>query len=61
MKIFTVFTVIFSPLSFIAGWYGMNFTTMPELKWRGGYVFVIVLSLLTAAGVLLFFKKKRWI
>ncbi len=61
MKIFTLFTVVFSPLNFIAAWYGMNFTSMPELKWRFGYLFVIAASLITLSGVLVLFKKKRWI
>lgn len=61
MKIFTMFTVIFSPLSLIAGWYGMNFNSMPEFSWKWGYAFVIGLSLLTAAIILIIFKKKKWI
>lgn len=61
MKILTVVTAVFLPLSLIAGWYGMNFAFMPELKWKYGYIFVILLS---AAVVLLciwlFRKKKFW-
>ena len=41
MKIFTVVTVIFLPLSLLAGWYGMNFSHIPELKWKYGYPLVI--------------------
>lgn len=58
MKIFTVITSIFLPLTLIVGWYGMNFTYMPELDWRLGYPFVIVLSVVTVAACLFFFKKK---
>ena len=61
MKIFTVFTVIFSPLSFIAGWYGMNFRYMPELSSRFGYVGVIALVILVVVSLLIWFKHKRWI
>lgn len=43
MKIFTVVTSIFIPLSLIVGWYGMNFN-MPEFSWQNGYQFVISLS-----------------
>ena len=61
MKILTVVTTVFLPLSLIAGWYGMNFTSMPEFGWKYGYAFVILLS---AAVVLLciwiFWKKKFW-
>ena len=47
MYIFTIVTVIFLPLTLIVGWYGMNFTGMPELHWRYGYPFVIILSLVS--------------
>jgi magnesium transporter len=59
MKVFTLFTVIFSPLTLIVGWYGMNFDSMPEFQWKYGYVFVIVLSILTVGLVIFIFKKKR--
>ena len=45
MKILTVVTTIFLPLSLLVGWYGMNFAGMPELTWRYGYPAVIVVSL----------------
>ena len=61
MKIFTVFTVIFSPLSFITGWYGMNFKNMPELNSRFGYPFVAVLCLFIAIVLFAFFKRKKWL
>lgn len=59
MKIFTVITSVFLPLTLIVGWYGMNFTYMPELDWQMGYPFVFVLSLVTVLVCLLFFKKKN--
>lgn len=59
MKVFTIVTSIFLPLTLIAGWYGMNFTTMPELTWDYGYVYVITLSLIVIIGFLIFFKKKK--
>lgn len=59
MKIFTVVTSIFLPLTLIVGWYGMNFTTMPELTWKYGYVYVISLSLMVVVSLLIFFKKKK--
>ena len=61
MKIFTVFTVIFSPLSFITGWYGMNFKYMPELSSRFGYIGVGVAVVCVVAVLLAWFKHKRWI
>lgn len=59
MKLFTVVTTIFQPLTLIAGWYGMNFTNMPELTWRYGYRAVIVLSLAVVIFCWWLFKKKR--
>ena len=59
MKVFTVVTTVFLPLTLIVGWYGMNFQHMPELSSRFGYPAVIVLSILVVVLSLLFFKKKR--
>lgn len=61
MYIFTVVTTIFLPLTLIVGWYGMNFTTMPEVQWKYGYVFVIVLSLLVIIFCIWYFKKKKFL
>lgn len=59
MKIFTVITSIFLPLTLIVGWYGMNIM-MPEFHWTYGYPFVIVLSITVAIGTLIYFKKNKW-
>ncbi len=59
MKLFTVVTAIFLPLTLITSWYGMNFENMPELHWKGGYYFVIGLTVAVVVLVLLFFKKKK--
>ena len=60
MKILTVVSTIFIPLTFIAGIYGMNFTNMPELNWKWGY-FVIWGIMGTVFLVMLgYFKKKKW-
>lgn len=61
MKMFTVVTTIFLPLTLIVGWYGMNFTYMPELSWKYGYLFVIILSILVAIICILYFKKKKFL
>ena len=60
MKVLTIISTTFIPLSFLAGVYGMNFEHMPELTWRWSYpVFWVVI--LIAAGLLLrFFKRKGW-
>lgn len=57
----TVMASVFVPITTITGWYGMNFTNMPELSWEYGYVTVIVLSLVVIALELAFFKWKRWL
>jgi magnesium transporter len=60
MKVFTVVTTIFLPLTLIVGWYGMNFTTMPELTWQYGYLYVIILSVIVAIICIIYFKKKKF-
>lgn len=60
MKTLTVIATIFIPLTFIVGLYGMNFEHIPELKWRYGYVFVWGVILAVAAGMTIYFKKKKW-
>lgn len=59
MRIFTVITTIFFPLTLIAGWYGMNLK-MPEFSWDFGYLFVILLSVAFVIGSIIVFKIKRW-
>lgn len=60
MKLLTIVTTIFMPLSLIVGWYGMNFANMPELSWTYGYPAVICLSLLVSAGCVFYFRRKRY-
>lgn len=60
MRVLTVVTSIFLPLTLIVGWYGMNFKTMPELDWKYGYLMVIILNLLTLSFCIWLFKKKKF-
>jgi len=60
MQVLTVIASIFIPLTFIAGVYGMNFAVMPELGWRFGYPFALLLMAACAAGMLWYFKRKKW-
>jgi magnesium transporter len=61
MKVLTVFASIFIPLTFIAGIYGMNFTDMPELHWKWGYPAIWGVFITITVGLLIYFKKKKWI
>ncbi|PLX75159.1 MAG: magnesium and cobalt transport protein CorA [Desulfuromonas sp.] len=61
MKVLTIMASIFIPLTFIAGIYGMNFEYIPELRWRWGYFAVWLVMIAGALGMLLFFKRKRWL
>ena len=60
MKLLTIVTTIFMPLSLIAGWYGMNFVNMPELNWPYGYPAVIALSALIVLGCVAYFRRKHF-
>ncbi len=61
MKVLTIIATIFMPLTFLAGVYGMNFENMPELKWQYGYFMVLGVMLAVAMGMLVYFRKKKWI
>ena len=60
MKVLTIIATIFMPLTFIVGLYGMNFQHMPELGWRWGYPLVLLVMAGIAAGMLVFFRRKKW-
>ncbi|TDM12234.1 magnesium/cobalt transporter CorA [Macrococcus lamae] len=60
MKILTIYSVIFMPLTLLVGIYGMNFDFMPELHWKYGYLAVWVLMLSIMFGMIYYFKKKKW-
>lgn len=67
MRVLTIMSTIFIPLTFIAGIYGMNFDpstsplNMPELRWTFGYPFSLALMLTTAVGLVTFFRRKGWL
>jgi magnesium transporter len=61
MKLLTIITTIFIPLTFIAGIYGMNFDNMPELGWKYGYFGVLGLMFLIIIAMLIYFRKKKWL
>jgi magnesium transporter len=61
MKVLTIIATIFIPLTFIAGVYGMNFRYMPELEWRFGYHIILLVMLITGAGMVIYVRKRRWL
>jgi magnesium transporter len=61
MKILTIITAVFVPITFIAGLYGMNFDHMPELHHKYGYFIVLGVIAVVATGMVLLFKKIRWL
>lgn len=66
IKLLTMISTIFIPLTFIVGIYGMNFNTqvsifnMPELNWKFGYLFIMFIMLAIAVSLVIFFKRKKW-
>jgi magnesium transporter len=66
MKLLTIIATVFIPLSFIVGVYGMNFDrsasawNMPELGWRYGYPVLWIVMVCLVAGMLIYFRRKRW-
>ena len=67
MKVLTVISAVFIPLTFVVGVYGMNFDpdaspwNMPELRWRYGYFAVMGLMGVLVLFMLLWFRRKRWL
>lgn len=61
MRVLTIFSVFFLPLTFIVGIYGMNFEHMPEVKWRLGYPFAYLLMAIVTIAIYIWFKRKKWL
>ncbi len=61
MKVLTIVSTLFVPLTFIASIYGMNFKNMPELETQNGYYVILTVMGCIATGMILYFKKKRWL
>ena len=49
------------PVQTISGWYGMNFESMPELKWKHGYLYAFGLTAVSTAVTVSYFKRKKWL
>ena len=61
VRVLTVFTAVFMPITFIVGVYGMNFWNMPEIGWRWGYASVWGLMIAVTAGMLLWMRRRRYL
>jgi magnesium transporter len=61
MKVLTIMSTIFIPLTFIAGVYGMNFSNMPELEYRYGYFAILGVMAIVFTGMVIFLKRKKWL
>ena len=59
VRLLTIFSAFFLPLTFIAGVYGMNFDLIPELSWKYGYLFSLILMLLVVILIYLWFRRKK--
>jgi magnesium transporter len=60
MKTLTIVALIFMPVTFVAGIYGMNFENMPELAYKNGYFIVLGLMAVLAIGLIVLFKRIKW-
>lgn len=61
MKVLTAISLIFMPITFIVGVYGMNFKYMPELEWRYGYFYALAGMFCIGVAMFLYFKRKKWL
>ncbi|MDH4038758.1 MAG: magnesium/cobalt transporter CorA [Candidatus Krumholzibacteria bacterium] len=61
IRVLTIISTIFVPLTFLAGVYGMNFDILPELHWRHGYFAFWAVSVVLVASLIAFLRSRRWI
>jgi magnesium transporter len=61
MKVLTIISTVFIPITFLAGVYGMNFKHFPEIGWPWGYAFFWAIVLAAVGGMFVFFRRKKWL
>jgi magnesium transporter len=61
VKVLTMITILTTPATIVASWYGMNFETISEFKWKHGYAAAISLTVLSTLATLLYFRRKKWL
>ena len=61
MKVLTIVSTIFIPLTFIAGVYGMNFLIMSELEYKNGYYITLITMAIITLLMIFYFKRKKWL
>ena len=61
MQVLTIITIVFVPLTFLAGIYGMNFVNIPELQFKDGYYILMLVMVIIACLQIVYFKKKKWL
>ncbi len=60
IKVLTLITMITTPVTIIGTWYGMNFKNMPELEWKHGYLVAMILTLVSTAATVYYFRRRKW-
>jgi magnesium transporter len=61
MKVLTIMSTIFIPVTFIAGVYGMNFKNMPEIKSENGYYITWGVMISIILGLIIYFRRRKWL
>jgi magnesium transporter len=61
VKLLTMITVVTTPVMIVGTWYGMNFDSIPEVRWQYGYALAFALTILSTGLTLWYFRRKKWL